>query len=188
MCNSWQRSDSGPSFEIRRVDLDDWADIRNLHGFAFARLTAPSLADAGSAAFLARIREPEYTASLQERNLLVACIDRQLVGTAGWEAFDQRGRTACIRSVCVSPLFTRLGIGRHLVAASEASALQSGYRDLAARAFPSNAGFFEDLGYTRSSQDVHAPAHDCGLPIVHMRKGEPGAAQSHSLDGALHQR
>ena len=158
--------------EIRSADLDHWSDIRDLHALSFRHLTGPSVEPAQCAAFLARVREPDYTLALQTQDLLVAWIDHQPIGTAGWVPFDGRGSTARIASVCVSPLFTRLGVGRRLVEAAEERASLSGYRDLAARVFPPSVGFFESLGYTRSSQGVQSLGTQSDLPVVFMRKGD----------------
>lgn len=170
MGDHWNMAGRAPELEIRDADLDHWADIRDLHGFSFGRMTGPSIDASQCAAFLAHIREPEYTLSLQQQNLLVAWIDDQLVGTAGWVAFDGRGQTARITSVCVSPLFTRLGIGRILVEASEARASHAGYYDFATRTFSPSVGFFEELGYARSSQGVQSMGVHSELPVVFMRK------------------
>ena len=174
--------------EIRNAGLDHWSDIRDLHALSFRYLTGPSVEPSQCAAFLARIREPDYTLALQAQDLLVAWIDRQPVGTAGWVPFDGRGSTARITSVCVSPLFTRLGVGRRLVEAAEERASLSGYRGLAARVFPPSVDFFESLGYARSSQGVQSLGTQSDLPVVFMRKGglsreKPGFARESVAGG-----
>ncbi|MGE3919263.1 MAG: GNAT family N-acetyltransferase, partial [Hyphomicrobiaceae bacterium] len=112
---------------IGPAGLDHWADIRALHALAFRHLAGLTLDDGQIEAFAAHVREPEYTESLLTQDLLVAWHDARPVGTAGWTP-DDRGALARITSVCVSPLFTRLGVGRSLVAAAEERARAAGFR------------------------------------------------------------
>ena len=164
--------DEAPRFEIRCVDLDHWGEVRDLHTFVFRRLTAPPLESGQRAAIITHIQEPEYTLTLQTHDLVAAWFDRHIVGTAGWVPFDERKSTARIASVCVSPLFRRLGVGRRLVEAIEERATLAGFHNFTVRVFPPYTGFFETLGYARSSQGVQSFGAQNDLPVVFMRKGD----------------
>ncbi|MGE0766432.1 MAG: GNAT family N-acetyltransferase [Hyphomicrobiaceae bacterium] len=159
-----------PGLEIRSADLDHWSEIRNLHATSLRHLTGLSADPHQLASFTDHIYEPEYSLTLQSQDFVVAWYDRQLIGTAGWVPFDGRGLTARLTSVCVSPLFTRLGVGRCLVEATEERAALAGYRKFATRVFPAYAGFFDSLGYVRTSQGVQSLGDDEGIPVVFMRK------------------
>jgi GNAT superfamily N-acetyltransferase len=162
---------------IAPAHLDEWAEIRDLHASAFRRLTAPAIGTAACDLFATEIHEPAYTSVLQVQDLSVARYDRHLVGTAGWTPSGDRDAGARITAVCVSPLFTRLGIGSRLVETAEARAALAGYDAFAVCTFPPAAGFFETLGYTACGRGVHAAtsARD-GLPVVFMRKSRAAAA------------
>lgn len=171
MCGPSTTGDGVSGLEIRGADLDHWSDIRDLHASSFLRLAGPWIDPDQCAAFLAHIREPGYTHGLQQQDLQVGWMGEQAIGTAGWEPLDGRPQTARVTSVFVSPLFTRLGIGRRLVEAAEERARLKGYRSFAARVMPPSVPFFEVLGYSRSSQGTHPIAEtDIDLPVVFMRK------------------
>ncbi|MEZ5819051.1 MAG: GNAT family N-acetyltransferase [Hyphomicrobiaceae bacterium] len=156
---------------IREADLDHWAEIRDLHAMAFRRLCDPAIEAQQRDAFVERIYEPDYTHALQTQDLIVAWFDRTIIGTAAWVPLDDRAAIARIASVYTSPFFGRLGIGALLVRASEERASLAGYRRFAARTFLPYAGFFERLGYSRSSHDLERIGTGTGIPVVHLKKG-----------------
>lgn len=168
--SSTERAQLGAT--VRPAGLDYWAAIRNLHAFSFRSLTGPTIEQSQCEAFVARIFEPDYTDALLTHDLQVAWYDGRPIGTAGWVPSDDRGTVARITSVYVSPLFTRLGIGRQLVTTAEARARAAGFRTYAARAFQPAAPFFEAVGYSRSSQGIQAIGTENGIPVVFMRKTE----------------
>lgn len=156
--------------EIRGADPDHWSDVRSLHALAFRRLSCPALEPGQCRAFIAHIYAPDYTAALQMQDVHAAWYESRIIGTAGWMPSDDRGTAARITSVFVSPLFARIGIGRRLVVAAEARARAAGFRTFVVRAFQPSAGFFESLGYIRSSQGVQTVGTENGIPVVFMRK------------------
>lgn len=158
--------------EIRGADPDHWSDVRSLHALAFRHLASPALEPGQYQAFVAHIYAPDYTAALQMQDIQAAWYENSVIGTAGWMPSDDRGTAARITSVFVSPLYARMGIGRRLVAAAEARARLAGFRTFVARAFQPSAGFFEALGYVRSSQGVQLVGTENGIPVVFMRKQE----------------
>ena len=159
-----------PRVELRGAGLDRWADIRALHALAFRHLVGPCIDASECDAFVGRVFAPDYTDTLFTQDLQVAWHDDRPVGTAGWVPADDKGTVARIASVFVSPLFTRTGIGRLLVAAAEAQARSAGFQSFSARAFQPSTGFFEALGYSRSSQGVQAVGTENGIPVIFMRK------------------
>jgi GNAT superfamily N-acetyltransferase len=158
------------SVQIRGAGHAHWSDIRSLHALSFRKLTGPAIDSGQCEAFVSRMFAPDYTAALQTNDLQVAVYDGRTIGTAGWVPGDDRGTIARITSVFVSPIYSRLGVGRQLVAAAEARARAAGYALFLARAFQPSTGFFETLGYARSSQGVHALGSEEGIPVVFLRK------------------
>jgi GNAT superfamily N-acetyltransferase len=160
---------------LRPAGVDAWSEIRSLHAASFKAMAGPLLETAHVAAFIERVYSPDYTDSLVMQDLQTAWHDRQLVGTAGWVPADDAGTSARITAVYVAPLFTRLGVGRQLVTAAEARARAAGFHAYAARVFPQALGFFEALGYVRSSQGAIAIGTENGIPVTFMRKAGPDA-------------
>lgn len=163
--------------EIRGADPDHWSDVRSLHAQAFRRLACPALDPGQCRAFITHIYAPDYTAALQMQDVHAAWYEGRIIGTAGWMPSDDRGTAARITSVFVSPLFARIGVGRRLVGAAEARARAAGFRIFVVRAFQPSAGFFESLGYVRSSQGVQVVGTENGIPVVFMRKHEMPAEE-----------
>ncbi len=161
---------------IRGAGLDCWSDIRGLHALCIRKLSETAIELSEAEAFAAWIHSPDYTAALMTHDVQTAWHDDLLIGTAGWVPSDDSGSSARITAVFVSPLFTRLGIGRQVVAAAEAKARAGGFSAFATRAFQTSVGFFEALGYLRSSQGVHAIGTDNGIPVTFMRKTDASPA------------
>jgi GNAT superfamily N-acetyltransferase len=149
------------------------SDIRSLHASSFRALAAPALDASQVAAYVDWIYSPDYTDVLITQDLLTAYYEHHLVGTAGWIPADDAGVSARISAVYVAPLFARLGIGRRLLAAAEARAEMAGFRSFSARVFPKAFGFFESMGYARSSQGALSIGTDNGIPVTFMRKAAP---------------
>jgi GNAT superfamily N-acetyltransferase len=113
---------------LRRVGMDDWANVRYVHASAFRILAGGDCEPAEADAFAAYVRSQDYADRLQSENLYAGWIDGELVGTAGWTPADDSGALARITSVFVRPLFTRLGVGRRLALDAEARARAAGLR------------------------------------------------------------
>lgn len=177
--SGFERLPPAPSVSVRvaPIGLDDWAAVRHVHALAFERLAGPYLDTDEIVAFKARVATPEYTEDLQSENLIGAWVEQELVGTAGWRPTDDAGTSARITSIFVHPMFARLGIGSHLLAEAERSALRAGFSALAARATPNAVSFFELNGYEVSSHGVSHIASENYVPIAFMRKlaGQPEA-------------
>lgn len=160
--------------DIRAVGIDNWSEIRGLHAAAFKALAAPFIDRTESDAYIGHIYAPDYTDTLMALDLQAVWLDGRIVATAGWAPSDDRGETARISSVFVSPLFARLGIGRQVVSAAETRARTAGFGTFAVRAFQPSTYFFEALGYARSAQGVTSVGTENGIPVVFMRKHGDG--------------
>jgi GNAT superfamily N-acetyltransferase len=158
---------------IREAGVDCWSAVRHLHATAFRTLAAPMLETTELAAFAEWVYSPDYTDLLQTQDLQTVWRDGILVGTAGWVPADDTGASARLTAVYVSPLFTRLGIGRQLVGLAEARARAAGFSAFTARVFPPALAFFQRLGYERSSHGAVSIGSENGIPVVFLRKGEP---------------
>ena len=160
---------------IRRVGMDDWANVRYVHATAFRILAGKDCEPAEAEAFAAYVRSQDYADRLQSESLHAGWLDGELVGTAGWTPADDSGALARITSVFVRPLFTRLGIGRRLTLDAEARAHAAGFERFSARATLNSVGFFEKLGYDVTSHGIHIITTEQGMPITYMRKHEAAA-------------
>ncbi len=93
---------------IRRIGIDDHADVRYLHIRAMTEQSFGALSDAEMAAFVAFVNSPDYSDHILAENMYGAFVDGQLVGTAAWQFNGDDGRVARISSVFVHPVFGRL--------------------------------------------------------------------------------
>ena len=155
---------------VRRVGLDDYAQVRYLHARAMRAQCGDALSDGEIGAFLAFVESPAYSDHLRTEELHGAFLDGQLIGTASWLANADDGETARIASVFTHPMFTRLGLGGRLLAEVEGRATQSGFDQLGASAIISAVPFFERHGYMEASRGVKAFGPECWLPVAFLRK------------------
>jgi GNAT superfamily N-acetyltransferase len=155
---------------IGPVGIDDWSDVRHVHAFSLEKLAAVALDPDEFAAIREWIASPEYTEELQNENLAAAWLDRHMIGTCGWCPADDAGSSARITSLFVSPLFTRLGVGRALLLDAERRAQVAGFASFTLRTAWTALGFFEALGYEVSSYGNASISGGRELPAVFMRK------------------
>ncbi len=170
MCMTFPEGAALSPVSLRRVGLDDHADVRYLHAQSMRSQCGDSLSDAELAAFLTFVGSPDYCDRLRAEELHGAYFEGQLVGTASWLVNGDDGKTARIASIYVHPMFTRLGIGSRLLAEVEAGAFQSGFDHLGASATINAVPFFEYHGYTEASRGVKAFGPACWLPVAFLRK------------------
>jgi putative acetyltransferase len=155
---------------LRRVSLDDHAQVRYLHARSMRALSGDALSDAELGAFLAFVHQPCYSDHLRTEEVHGAFLDGQLVGTASWLANADDGETARIASVFVHPMFTRLGLGGRMLAEVESRAAQSGFTSLGTSATINAVPFFERYGYLEASRGVKAFGPQCWLPVAFLRR------------------
>jgi GNAT superfamily N-acetyltransferase len=155
---------------VRRVGLDDHAQVRYLHARAMRAQCGDALSDGELMAFLAVVESPAYSDHLRVEEVHGAFIDGQLIGTASWLANADDGETARIGGVFVHPMFTRLGLGGRLLAEVERRASQSGFGQFGASATINAVPFFERCGYAEASRGVKAFGPECWLPVAFLRK------------------
>ena len=155
---------------LRRVGIDDHAQVRYLHARSMRALSGDALSDAELADFLAFVDQPGYSDHLRTEEVHGAFLDGQLVGTASWLANGDDGETARIASVFVHPMFTRLGLGGRMLAEVESRAVQSGFTSLGASATINAVPFFERYGYLEASRGVKAFGPQCWLPVAFLRR------------------
>lgn len=161
---------SRSAIAIRRIGIDDHSNVRYLHIKSMTAQSIDALSEAEIAAFVAFVSSPTYSDCLVAEDVFGAFVDGQLVGTAAWYVNGDDGRTARISSVFVDPMFSRVGIGRLLLAEVEARATQSGFSQLGIAATINAVPFFEKLGYREASRGVKALGTDCSLPVAFLRK------------------
>src|SRR5688572_18018312 len=111
MCLAGDLTCNADAVAIRRVGLDDHADVRYLHARAMRAQCGDALTEAELTAFVGFVESPAYSDLLLAEEVHGAFVDGQLVGTASWLANADDGETARICSVLVHPMLARLGIG-----------------------------------------------------------------------------
>jgi GNAT superfamily N-acetyltransferase len=162
--------------QLRPVGIDDWSDVRYVHGTSFRTIVGPRASPRSVEAFMSSLDTPAYVDELRGADLTGAWLDGQLAGTAGWRPLDSRGRVARIEGLFVQPLFTFMGLGSLLLAHAEARARRAGYASITALACAPSVPFFMRAGY-----DVYAQGHGvcefaADMAMFVMRKPEMAAS------------
>jgi GNAT superfamily N-acetyltransferase len=158
---------------VRRIRLDDHADVRYLHVRSMHAQCGDALSETELAAFAGFVMSAAYSDLLRAEEVHGAFLDGRLVGTASWLANSDDGETARIASVFVHPMFARLGIGGRLLGELEARAAQSGFDQLGTAATINAVPFFEHYGYAEASRGVKPFGPRCWLPVAFLRKRTP---------------
>lgn len=165
---------------LRQVVIDELSSVRHLHVTAMQQLAAQHLSETEVAALIAYIRSEQYTARLIEavRNgrLIGAELMGALAATAGWVAANDAGATARIMAVCVSPLYSRIGLARRALQVAETDAARAGFKVFTVRAPIGAVPFFERLGYGVTSHGVWPLPPDQAIPVGFLRKVAAGPA------------
>jgi len=182
----------GPDLlRIRPIGIDDWSDVRYVHGKAFRSIVAPHVEPHTVDAFLAALGTPEYTDRLAASDLTGAWLDGNLVGTAGWRRVDGSASVARIEGLFVSPLFTFLGIGSALLAIAEGRARDAGCVAFTATVPAVSAPFLLRFGYDIVAHGDRLPGTPFDEPMFLMRKREgaterPPMEAGDDFDAARH--
>ena len=158
-------------FRLTPLTAADIPAVRRLHAHSFAVLAGSHHDDAQVAAHAELIAGPDYERDLLGANLHLAWdASGRLVGTAGWQPFAERKRTARIRKVFVDPGVARRGLGKRLVADAEARARDAGYADFFVRANINAVPLYRALGYRELEAGKMVVGRGIALPVVFMEK------------------
>jgi GNAT superfamily N-acetyltransferase len=178
-------NDSGPALAktgsavtanstIRLVTFDHLSDVRYLHAQSIKNLASGEFSDAEMAATKALVYSPKYSEALGvaigRQQFFGAWCDKALIGTAGWSALDDSKTVARIRSIFVSPLYSRMGVAQKMLAHVEGEAADAGLRTFSVRSMANANGFFQRQGYKVTSHGVRALFPDRSVPVTFLRK------------------
>lgn len=166
---------------IRPIGIDDWSDVRYVHGKAFRTIVAPHIEPRTVDTFLAALGAPDYTDRLAASDLTGAWLDGDLVGTAGWRRVDGSGPIARIEGLYVRPLFTFMGIGSALLALAESRARAAGCRAFTATVPAVSVPFLLRFGYDIVAHGAGLPDAPFDEPMFLLRKRE-GASERPAMD------
>ncbi len=162
--------------QLRPIGIDDWSDVRYVHGSAFRTLIGPHVALRHIDDFLSTLDEPAYADHFGPSRLTGAWLGRELAGTVGWRSSASQGRVARIEGLFVQPLFTYMGLGSLLLAHAEAEARDAGFSSLTVLATPVSVPFFLRFGYDIYVQGAGLAHGASDLPLFLMRKQEAATA------------
>ena len=87
--------------QLRAIDIDDWSDVRYVHGTSFRTIIAPRAPQRSVDAFMSWLDTPAYVEKLGDADLTGAWLDGQLAGTAGWRRPGAGGTAGIARSEAV---------------------------------------------------------------------------------------
>ena len=163
--------------QVRLLTFDDLANVRYIQAAGYRRIVAGTFTDESMMMFERRIASPEYTdvlaASVRDARLFGCSLDGELIASGSW---SPRGDSARLDGLFVRPLFTGLGVGRRLLDTVEASAYDTGYRQMALRCALNAVAFFLGRDYRMTSQGAFSPIGTSPIPVVFMRKDLVAAA------------
>jgi GNAT superfamily N-acetyltransferase len=159
---------------IRLVTFDNLSDVRYLHAQSIKNLASGEFSDEEVAAAKAHVYSSKYSealsAAIGRHQFFGAWIGDALVGTAGWSALDETTTVARIRSIFVSPLYSRMGLAQKLLGQVEAEAVDAGLRTFSVRSMANANGFFVRQGYKVTSHGVRFLFQDRSVPVTFLRK------------------
>jgi GNAT superfamily N-acetyltransferase len=161
--------------QLHPIDIDDWSDVRYVHGTSFRTIIGPRASQRSVDEFMKRLATPEYVDQLASSDLTGVWLDGQLAGTAGWRPMDSRGRVARIEGLFVLPLFAFMGLGSLLLAHAETRARRAGYATITALASSVSVPFFMRSGYDVYAQGPGVSDFAGDLPVFVMRKQDAAA-------------
>jgi len=165
---SAQRAHFGGLVELRPIGIDDWSDVRYVHGSSFRTLIGPQASPEHVEEFVEALGTPEYVDRYKATNLTGAWLGRDLAGTVGWRPSASQGRVARIEGLFVQPLFTFMGLGSLLLSHAEAEARSADFSAATVLATSASLPFFMRLGYDIYVQGAGVGSVD--LPLFLLRK------------------
>jgi GNAT superfamily N-acetyltransferase len=159
---------------IRLVTVDNLSDVRYLHAQSIKNLASGEFSDEEVAAAKDYVYSPKYSealsAAIGRQQFFGAWIGGALVGTAGWSALDDSSTVARIRSIFVSPLYSRMGLAHKLLGHVETESADAGLRIFSVRSMANANGFFVRQGYKVTSHGVRSLFADRSVPVTFLRK------------------
>jgi GNAT superfamily N-acetyltransferase len=127
------------------------------------------------------------TQLVADATYFVAIIDGELAGCGGWSRratlyggdhssdlreprlLDPRSEAARVRAMYTDPAFTRRGVGRAILEASEAAALAAGFAAAELMATLAGEPLYRASGYVEIERTA-APVDGVDVPLIRMRK------------------
>jgi GNAT superfamily N-acetyltransferase len=159
---------------IKLISYDNLSDVRYLHAQCIRNLASGEFSDDELAACRDHVYSPKYVEGLSgavgRRQFFGAWIGDALVGTAGWSTMEDSATVARIRSIFVSPLYTRLGLAHRLLSHVEAEATAAGFRIYSVRSMANATNFFIRQGYAVTSHGVRSLLPERNVPVTFLRK------------------
>jgi GNAT superfamily N-acetyltransferase len=160
--------------KIRAVSFDNLSDVRFLHAQALKNLATGEFSDEEFAVGRAHIYSQKYVealgAAVARHQFFGTWIGDALVGTVGWSMMDDSVGVARIRSIFVSPLYTRMGLAGQLLAHVEGEAISAGFRTFSVRSMTNATGFFVRQGYVVTSHGARSLLPNRTVPVTFLRK------------------
>jgi GNAT superfamily N-acetyltransferase len=159
---------------IKGVEFDHLSDVRYLHAHSLKSLATGEFSDEDFTAAKAVIYSPKYVdglgGAIRRKQFFGAWVGQTLVGTSGWSMMDDSASTARIRSIFVSPLYSRMGLAQKLLAHTEQHASNLGYDTYSVRSMANATGFFVRQGYAVTSHGVRNILPGRTVPVTFLRK------------------
>jgi len=170
--------------QIRKATEADAAALRALHRVAIRTLSRGYYTEGQVDSFLRHVPTLDL-ALIADRTYFVAEADGQIVACGGWSARapgygdalgealnhgEHGGGTPLIRGMYTHPQWARRGLGRRLLAASEAEAQGAGFLDIALDALLAGVPLYEAADYVPLRHRAARLPDGESLPIVHMHK------------------
>jgi putative acetyltransferase len=154
--------------KIRLFEAGDASRVQEMHIASFARLARGEYTADEIAAHEQMFRAPKYLNDLSTNNLVVAVLDDDIVGSAGWCQHDHQ--TARIRKVFVSAALARSGIGRMMMERIEKTIQETGFRRIVLRASMNAVAFYERVGYQRVEESKMVLGTGVSVSVTMMDK------------------
>lgn len=149
------RADLASALTVRRIGVDDFADVRYIHTTALRAFASDVLTDEEIGSLAARIQDPEFITDLLRGEFYGAWLTGRLVATAAFLPVSDGTRTTRIEALAVDPLYARAGIGSHMLADMERRATEAGATRLTVRTTANAVPFYERQGYGVAAQGMH---------------------------------
>lgn len=162
---------NGPTLTFRRAAIDDYSTIRHVQATAIRSLSETLLDTDEISAAAKIIYSADYVSELSGKNVHVAILNGDIVGTCAWEPSDDRGSAARLSALYVLPLFQGEGIGSRLVEVATQDALNSGFSRMMATVPVSVVPLFSAIGFSTASFGTSRDViPDALLQVAFLRK------------------